>query len=317
MTTPGSASRMHEGLLCLCHKRAVEATDGLNAVEVTAPIISKQLEQMKRKEYGLKTVKTQRTVYSLIFQYAINDDVYGKFVTSNPARNVILLKHLKSEKREAPEDDIINKIRSNATTAYWGLFAMFLISTGCRRGEALALTWGDVDFKGKTISISKAVKYSGGYAKMGDTKTAYGVRVVPLLPDLEKLLVMPEDAKNTDYIFGSTSGSFIVESTYRRRWKHYCTDMGFIICVLEEKRKSKQGKEYIYRKYKNSLTAHVLRHGYATMLFEADVDVYTAQKLLGHADIKTTMAIYTHLRERKQKESLDKLTAYVNNNYAV
>ena len=46
------------------------------------------------------------------------------------------------------------------------------------------------------------------------------------------------------------------------------------------------------------------------MLFEADVDVFTAKTLLGHADIETTMAIYTHLRARKKADSIEKLKEY-------
>ena len=86
-------------------------------------------------------------------------------------------------------------------------------------------------------------------------------------------------------------------------------DMGFVVDTPEE-RVSKQGKRYIKHNYKPTLTAHVMRHGYATMLFEAGVDVYTAQKYMGHADIKTTMAVYTHLRQRKQEESTKKLMKY-------
>ena len=41
------------------------------------------------------------------------------------------------------------------------------------------------------------------------------------------------------------------------------------------------------------------------------MDVYTAQKLLGHADVETTMAIYTHLRERQKNESIDLLRGHV------
>ena len=99
------------------------------------------------------------------------------------------------------------------------------------------------------------------------------------------------------------------QSTYDRRWLHYCKDMGFVTDEPEQ-RVSKQGKKYVVHNYKPSLTAHDLRHGYATMLFEADVDVYTAKTLLGHADIETTMAIYTHLRSRKKMESIDKLKEY-------
>ena len=51
------------------------------------------------------------------------------------------------------------------------------------------------------------------------------------------------------------------------------------------------------------LTAHYFRHNYASILYDANVDVLTAQKILGHADPKTTISIYTHLSEsRKQRD---------------
>lgn len=48
-------------------------------------------------------------------------------------------------------------------------------------------------------------------------------------------------------------------------------------------------------------TAHQLRHTCATMLFEANVDIKTAQKFLGHANMQITLEIYTHLREEKEQ----------------
>ena len=306
-----------KGSYASAYKRALDEMKGMMALDISSADITRHLEKLKAQGLGSKTVKTQRTVYSQVFQSAINSDDYCKFIKINPARTANLPKGLTSAQREAPEDEIIKKIRSNATSAYWGLFAMFLISTGCRRGEALAITWADIDFETNMISINNAVKFSGGHTTLGDPKTKSGVRVVPLLPDLKKLLKKPKTAKNADYVFCAENGSYIGQSTYNRRWKHYCKDQGFIVCVKEEKRKSKQGHKYIYRQYKNTLTAHTLRHGYATMLFEAGVDVYTAQKLLGHADIRTTMAIYTHLRDKQQQSSLQKLTDYVRENYAV
>lgn len=44
-------------------------------------------------------------------------------------------------------------------------------------------------------------------------------------------------------------------------------------------------------------TAHQIRHGYATALQEAGINPKTAQLLLGHAQLSTTMDIYTHIRE--------------------
>lgn len=47
---------------------------------------------------------------------------------------------------------------------------------------------------------------------------------------------------------------------------------------------------------------HDFRHSYASMLISKGVDVYTVSKMLGHADIKTTINVYGHLYPDKRKE---------------
>ncbi len=59
------------------------------------------------------------------------------------------------------------------------------------------------------------------------------------------------------------------------------------------------------------ITAHYLRHTYATLLYLSGVDVLTASKLLGHANVKTTITIYTHLDELMKSKSVDKLDNYL------
>lgn len=63
------------------------------------------------------------------------------------------------------------------------------------------------------------------------------------------------------------------------------------------------------------LTAHCLRHGYATILYEANVDVKEAQRLLGHAKETTTREIYTHITERSKDKNNEKLKLYVNEHF--
>ena len=55
------------------------------------------------------------------------------------------------------------------------------------------------------------------------------------------------------------------------------------------------------------VNAHDLRYTFATTLYDAGVDVKTAQYLLGHKDLMTTMKIYTKLSEEKKRFSIDKL----------
>ena len=291
--------------------RAVERFGDREAAEIEPHEISTHLQILKAQGLSASTIKKQKVVYKQIFQYAIMDKVYGKEIRNNPVLNVKLPDGMpKAKQREAPEDEIVRKIREKAETAYFGMFAFFLICTGFRRGEALAVQWKDVDFAKGTIACGETISHRSGTAKTAPPKTDQGYRAVPLLPALHEVLERPQGAKDTDYVFFGTDPSKpMPQSTYDRRWTHYCKEMGFVTDEPET-RTSKQGKVYVVHNYKPTLTAHDLRHGYATMLFEADVDVYTAKTLLGHADIETTMAIYTHLRSRKKTESIEKLKEY-------
>lgn len=58
-------------------------------------------------------------------------------------------------------------------------------------------------------------------------------------------------------------------------------------------------------------TMHCLRHTYCTMLYESGIDVLVAKELMGHADIKTTIAIYTHLSQQRKDRSIDLLNSFL------
>ena len=296
------------------YKRALERLGDRIAVEISAHDIQIQLDALKANGYAASTINKQKIIYRTIFRNAIVDPKFGKTITHNPADYTKLPSGLpKANKREAPEDEIVKQIQEKAETAYFGKFALFLICTGFRRGEALAVKWRDVDRKAGTIRCAYSISYRSGGTKEKAPKTESGFREVPILAPILPALEMPEGALLTDYIFpGEDPGKPMPKKTYDRRWMHYCKDMGFV-ADEPETRRSAQGKTYIVHNYKPTITAHTLRHGYATILFEAGVDVYTAKKLLGHSDVETTMAVYTHLREKKKNESLDKLKNYTNN----
>ena len=278
-------------------KRAVELFGDEIASEIRPSEIQAHLKRLKEQGYGSKTIKTQRTVYHLIFAHAMMDDRYGKTVRSDPSSGCTIPKGAKKPvKRTAPPTDVIDKIRKSADEAYFGLFPLLLISTGLRRGEALALRWRDIDIEAKTISVTRSLHYDGT-AWIGQTKTENSVRTVPILPDLLPHLqkAYKKGAEPDHFIFhASDPEKPMPENAYKRRWTRWCKEMGFV---------TEAGKP--------SITAHVMRHSYATMLYDAGVDLYTAQKLLGHADIQTTMSIYTHLRQEKEKSSISMLEKFV------
>lgn len=59
-------------------------------------------------------------------------------------------------------------------------------------------------------------------------------------------------------------------------------------------------------------TPHQLRHTYATLLYNAGVDAKSAQEMLGHANVQTTLEIYTHLSKEKKSTAIASFNSYLN-----
>ena len=130
------------------YKRALERMGDVAASEIAPSDIKHHLEKLKAQGYAASTIQKQRIIYRLIFQNAVVDEELGKQVKINPASQVKLPSGLpKAKVREAPEDEIVKLIQEKAKTAYWGKFALFLLCTGFRRGEALSIKWEDVDWE--------------------------------------------------------------------------------------------------------------------------------------------------------------------------
>lgn len=246
---------------------------------ITALEIDSDLKAMKAKQYSKTVVNTRKVVWSGILDYALSE---GK-IPYNPAMSVKLPKGLKQGKRSAPEDDVVDVIVSNAGDMDFGFIPFFLLCTGLRRTEALTTRQENVNVKTWEISIPVS-------------KTEAGVRTVPIVEPLRDPLKAWMAAHPGPWLFPYVSynkrkGTHMSDSNWERAWLAYCTRYGW----LDDKGNAAIG-------------AHHLRHGTATLLFESGVDVYTAQHILGHANVSTTMEIYTELREKQRKKQVTRFS---------
>lgn len=234
--------------------------------------------------YSHKTVSNHLCMLSQILDHAV---IMG-IIDINPAASVSVPKGLSKSKRDMITPEQIKIIESNADNGLFGLLAYFLLYTGCRRGEALALKWGDIDFNNKLIHINKSAYYNSNSPQFKTPKTDAGLRDIILLDILAKKLVGRHNKNH--FVFSLTDGKeALKESQATKGWAKYVKDAGL-----------------------NGVTPHMLRHTYASLLFEAGVDVKSAQDLLGHADITTTQNIYTHITNKKKSDTASKLNAHFN-----
>jgi len=96
---------------------------------------------------------------------------------------------------------------------------------------------------------------------------------------------------------------------YRTEFKNDITHCGYFLVSRYGERFSEQSARNMLCKYVNAaaitshITPHMLRHTFATLLLEEDVDIRYIQNMLGHSSILTTQ-IYTSVSSKKQKEIL-------------
>jgi integrase len=214
----------------------------------------------------------------------------------------------------ALDDDEQKMIRDTWDGHRAGIWALSMLYTGMRREELAALDVADIDFSAGQIRIHAAsvLKERG---RIKETKTEAGNRTIPILAPLLEPLRAFVGGKKSGAVFVSAAGEPLAEIAYKRAWESYMRYLNLCAGGTDAKRtKNENGKAaWIPAKIVTKpFTAHDLRYTYATILYDAGVDVKTAAVLLGHSDITVTMKIYTQLSVRKQQQGIDALVAYAN-----
>jgi integrase len=160
---------------------------------------------------------------------------------------------------------------------------------GLRVSEIIGLQWGDFDWAASTVLVQRSVVQT----RVAETKTEYSQQYLPLDPQLaEALLRWKEQCfykADSDWVFASDKGRPRWQETALRRHLQPAAERAGI------------GK----------IGWHTFRHTYSTMLRSLGVDLKVQQELLRHADIQTTMNIYTQAVSEAKREGNSKVVRMV------
>lgn len=182
-----------------------------------------------------------------------------------------------------------------------GMFFDTLFETGMRRGEALALTYADIDWNNKTLNVDKS--YDTASRTIGKTKNKTSVRVIPVRDEfLERLRTFIKHKMLRRELIGQEveSGAQIFRSDDGTLFN------GTILQAMYRRALQKVGHE--------PLPVHSTRHTHAVMLLEAGVNMKDVQERLGHGSMSSTADIYSHVTTKMKTRTVEMFDVYVRKN---
>ena len=268
------------------------------------------INEMAKDGYAQKSMQMVKQTASQILDLAMQNDLVYRNVFEK-----IKVPHVDAEERQPITEEQRELILNTWEGHRMGVPALIMLYCGLRRGELLALLWTDIDFKAKTLSVSKAADMPTNATTVKKPKTKAGTRIVPI-PDaiMPALLRARREAISMYVCPAIRTGDIMSAQAYTEAWSSYMHYLNLCAGGRDKVRtKNENGKVCFIPAVQamEPFSAHQLRHSYATMLYDADVDVKTAQKLLGHADFSVTMKIYTHLSTEKESAGIEKLNQHV------
>ncbi|MBM3270618.1 MAG: site-specific integrase [Candidatus Sericytochromatia bacterium] len=164
------------------------------------------------------------------------------------------------------------------------------VTTAMRQGELFGLQWGDVDLDAGTIIVKRTLQRIHGEIHLGRPKTGKGRRNVPL-PELARQALLahrPGDARPDQWVFTDGAGNPLRKENIARRYLSKRLEAANL----------------------PTITFHGLRHTAATLLLYLGEHPKVVQELLGHAEIATTLDIYSHYQESMGRKAASRLNDF-------
>jgi integrase len=163
-------------------------------------------------------------------------------------------------------------------------FVVLAASSGCRRGELLALTWDDLDFDSGMMTISKSLEQAKGQPlRVKSTKSGE-----PRSFEVDDFAL----AALRDHRQQQDSDRKMFGRAYQRHNLIFCQPNG---AYYSPDRCGARVKELMVKEGLSGVSLHSLRHSNASVMLSAGVPLPVVSERLGHADQNITLAVYSHV----------------------
>ncbi len=264
----------------------------------------------KEKEFAIGTIQLYQNLLFPAFQLAVEDSL----IRLNPCKGCMkdyvrgTLSSTKYPLKKEEQNALINFVKNNNVYSKYYVMIATMLSTGCRIGEVIGLTWNDIDFENKCIDINHQIIY-----KKKDGKTQHyseppknrTYRKIPLQKEI--INILKKHRENTYFISKTNQYKVDGYSNFvflNSQMKLYTPNT--IVRAFHEIRDSYNESIEENETILPDFSPHTLRHTYCTRMAEKGMDVKVLQEIMGHKTIAITMQVYNHVDfDRAQKAVLE------------
>ena len=240
-------------------------------------------------EVAPETTRKFKIVMSSVFQFGVEQG----YIKKNPCQGA----HYKKGTNEVKKVKYLTKEQCQKlmelTQEYstFNTIIQFLLFTGMRIGECLALRWEDIDFEHDLISIKYTLTYADNMWSLQTPKTKTSERHVTMSTYTKELLLRHKERQ--DKLKAIVGGAWVHPNIV------FTSEVGNYYCRSFMNKKLKQ---ILVENDMPSLSVHGLRHSNASLLINNGYDVKAISEHLGHCNTEITSNIYVHIfKEYKAK----------------
>ena len=267
--------------------------------KLTTPLIQNVVNKLadktnKGEEGAFLYYDSLHALNKRILQYG----VVMQAIPFNPAREVILPRNTQKAKREKVKHfdnqelkkflDYLDSLNLNKFRYYYeNTLYKFLLATGCRINEALALSWSDIDLDNAVVHIIKTLNYK---QETNSPKSKSSLRDI----DIDQATVS-------------------MLKQYKRRQVQEAWQLGrsetvvfsdFIHEYPNNRTLQTRLRTHFKRAKVTNIGFHGFRHTHASLLLNSGIPYKELQHRLGHSTLSMTMDIYSHLSKENAKKAV-------------
>jgi len=266
--------------------------------KLTTPTIQRIVNQLalranKREDGAFLHYDKIHALNKRILQYAVTMQI----IDINPAREVILPRKIKKGRTKVKHfnnlelKQFLSYLEEADLAIYRNIYEItlykFLLATGCRINEALALHWSDIDLHNATVNITKTLNHLG---EINSPKSEASYRTIDIdAQTIEVLKVYQKRQRQEAWKLGRTET--IVFSDFIHKYPN-----------------NKTLSTRLNTRFKHAgvpnIGFHGFRHTHASLLLNSGIPYKELQHRLGHSTLSMTMDIYSHLSKENAKKAV-------------